>query len=101
MHIVLCNCPPNESLILARALVHERLAACVNVIPGVTSIYSWNGEICEDQEHTLLIKVSSAKCLALTARLAELHSYEVPEILVLDPNVQASAAGYMAWVKGV
>lgn len=101
MHLVLCNCPPAEALLLARVLVEERLAACVNVLPGVTSVYQWKGELCEDSEHTLLIKVSSEKRDALTARLAVLHSYDVPEILVLDPNIAASFDGYVAWVRSV
>jgi periplasmic divalent cation tolerance protein len=100
VHVILCNCPPGESESLARALVGEGLAACVNVIPGVTSYYLWKGELCAETEHTLLIKVSDAHRDALTERLAALHSYDVPEILVLDPDVAHCHPAYVAWVRG-
>ncbi len=99
MHLVLCNCSPADGPRLARALVEERLAACVNLIVGVTSVYRWEGAVHEDEETTLFIKVSAAKRDAMTARLIELHPYEVPEVLVLDPDVAASASAYVSWVR--
>ena len=99
MHLVLCNCAPADAPGIARSLVEERLAACVNILPGVTSVYVWEGAVQEETEATLLIKVSAARRDALTARLAELHPYDVPEILVLDPDVAASSQAYVAWVR--
>ena len=84
LRVVLCNCSPSESESLARALVDERLCACVNVIAGVTSVYRWEGEVCQEAEHTLLIKTTPEAFEALKARLVELHSYDVPEIVALD-----------------
>lgn len=84
LRVVLCNCSPSESESLARTLVEERLAACVNIIAGVTSVYRWEGEVCQDIEHTLIIKTSPQGFEALEARLVELHSYDVPEIIALD-----------------
>ena len=97
MHVVLCNCSPAESLSLARTLVTERLAACVNVISSVTSVYSWEGALQEEAEHTLLIKTTSARLDALMKRLKAIHSYDVPEILAL-PVVKADS-DYAKWVE--
>lgn len=84
LRIVVCNCSPKESEGLARALVEERLAACVNIIAGVRSIYRWEGAVCDEVEDTLLIKTSTARYEAMKARLQALHSYSVPEIIALD-----------------
>ncbi|MFP4597950.1 MAG: divalent-cation tolerance protein CutA [Persicimonas sp.] len=84
LRVVLSNCSPDESNTLARALIEERLAACVNVLPSVTSCYVWEGEYCEDEEHTLLIKTTEGRYPAMKERLEELHSYDVPEIIALD-----------------
>jgi len=99
MHVVLCNCSPAESSALARALVQEGLAACVNVIPGVASIHAWEGALQEDEEHTLLIKAPADRLKALRARIGELHSYTLPEILVLAVDVAASSPDYVGWVR--
>lgn len=99
MRVVLCNCSPEESLTLARALVAEGLAACVNVLPAVTSVYVWEGELCEDAEHTLIIKVAAERIQALARRIRVLHSYETPEIVVLGVDVAASDTDYVAWVR--
>jgi periplasmic divalent cation tolerance protein len=86
----------NEARTIARALVEERLAACVNIIPGLTSIYRWQGQICEDSELLLLIKTQAARVAALRARLVHLHSYEVPEVIALP--ITAGSAPYLAWL---
>lgn len=99
MRVVLCNCSPGESLTLARALVAEGVAACVNVLPGVTSIYVWDGSLCEDAEHTLIIKVAAERVEALSERIRALHTYDTPEIVVLGVDVDASDADYVAWVR--
>jgi len=85
-----------DAAALARTLVEERLAACVNVVPGMTSIYRWKDNVEQEREQQLLIKTTAGRVEALAARLRELHPYELPEFIVLD--VSASAA-YGAWVK--
>lgn len=81
---------------LATALVRERLAACVNVVPGVTSIYTWKGKLCRDRELLLVIKTRSDKGAALTRRVRELHPYSVPEVIQLP--VRAGSAPYLRWI---
>jgi len=81
---------------LARALVEERLVACAGILPGLTSVYRWDGVVEESREQQLVLKTSRARIGALEARLAELHPYEVPEFVVLDG--EASRA-YGAWVE--
>lgn len=67
-----------EALVLARAVVKERLAACANVINGVTSVYEWKGDLQEEGECILILKTTAAKVTKLTERLVELHSYDCP-----------------------
>jgi periplasmic divalent cation tolerance protein len=86
-----------EGSLIARALVEERLAACVNVIPGVRSIYRWEGGVQDDAEVVLIIKTQEDRCEALAARIKDLHPYDVPEVLVL-PAVGGSAP-YLGWVE--
>ena len=93
--IVLCNTPVDVAPGIARALVEERLAACVNLIPNVQSIYFWQDQVVEDAETTLLIKTTSACHATLLERLTGLHPYTVPELVTLEPT-HVSAA-YEAW----
>jgi periplasmic divalent cation tolerance protein len=81
---------------VARTLVEERLAACANLVPAVRSIYRWEGKLCDDSEVLAVVKTTSERAEALMARLAELHPYEVPEMLALP--VTAGSAPYLAWV---
>lgn len=81
---------------LARTLVEERLAACVNVLPPMSSTYRWKGTIEQDREQQLIIKTTAGRVAALEARLRELHPYEVPEFLVL--RVSGGSAAYLQWV---
>ena len=82
---------------IARALVGEGLAACVNLVPGVRSIYIWKGEICDDAEILCVMKTRSDRIDALRARLVALHPYEVPELVVLD--VRGGHEPYLQWVR--
>jgi periplasmic divalent cation tolerance protein len=96
--VVLVTCPRRRvGEKLARALVQERLAACVNVIPGVTSIYRWEGRICRDAEALLVIKTRRLRLAALVRRVKALHPYSVPEVIAL-PLVGGSAS-YLSWVR--
>ena len=81
---------------VGRVLVAERLAACVNLLPGVTSIYVWEGKEEENIETLALIKTRTALYSALEARLRELHPYGVPEIIAVD--VVAGSSAYLQWV---
>jgi periplasmic divalent cation tolerance protein len=88
---------PEEAARLGRTLVEERLAACATMIPGVQSIYRWQGKVESSTETLLLIKTGPEQLAALEARLHELHSYEVPEFLVLD--VDAASQPYLDWMQ--
>jgi periplasmic divalent cation tolerance protein len=81
---------------IAHALVKERLAACVNLVGGVRSIYRWQGEVETAEEVLLLIKTREEAVHALRGRVHELHSYDVPEFLVLA--VEQESEAYLAWI---
>jgi periplasmic divalent cation tolerance protein len=81
---------------LARTLVEERLAACVNVLPAMTSVYRWKGQVESDREQQIVIKTDAGRVQALEARLRELHPYELPEFLVVPAG--GGSAAYLAWV---
>ena len=82
---------------IARALVEEKLAACVTLRPEVTSIYSWEGKIAEESECLLLIKTRTPRLRALTERLTALHSYDVPEVIALP--IDAAYLPYQKWLE--
>jgi periplasmic divalent cation tolerance protein len=95
--LVLTTLPDRAAaLALARALVEARLAACVQLADGLTSIYRWEGRVEENAECQLVAKTTPALAAALAARIRELHPYQVPEVLTLDG--EASDA-YAAWVR--
>ena len=99
MKLVLSNIGPADALGLARALVDSGLAACVNLLPGVQSVYSWQGARCVDAETTLLIKVAAVNIASLTDKIRELHPYDTPEIIVLDVDLQHTDPRYLSWVR--
>jgi periplasmic divalent cation tolerance protein len=81
---------------MARAIVTERLAACVTVIGPVQSIYRWQGAVEQADERQLILKTVAPRVEALKARVAELHPYDVPELLVLP--IAGGGAAYLRWV---
>ena len=83
---------------VARTLVDERLAACVNLVPTVRSIYRWQGAISDDAEALAIIKTTADRYAALAARIAELHPYQVPEIVALP--LAEGHPPYLAWLAG-
>lgn len=92
-----CTCPDTASADrIARVLVAERLAACVNRLPGVQSTYRWQGAIEQADEVLLLIKTTADRLDALTARLRALHPYELPEFIAVE--VHAGLPAYLEWV---
>ena len=95
--VVLSTCgSEEEAKKVARELVEQRLAACVQIVPGLTSIYRWQGEITEDAEWLLVIKSRRDLMERLRTRLAFVHSYEVPEVVAL--TVVDSSPAYMRWL---
>jgi periplasmic divalent cation tolerance protein len=82
---------------IASALIEERLAACVNIGAPMTSVYRWQGRLTRDAERQLTIKTTAARVAALKTRLIELHSYELPEVIVI-PVVEGSDP-YLDWVR--
>lgn len=83
---------------IARTLLEERLAACVNIIPAVRSIYRWKGAIEDESESLLIIKSGEAVIERLKRRLREIHSYDIPELLVLP--VADGLEEYIKWATG-
>lgn len=97
LRVVLVTAPAEEvAEAIARALVDERLAACVNVVPGVRSVYRWEGSVEAAGEVLLVAKTRADRTTALAARVRELHPYELPEVLELP--VVGGAAAYLDWV---
>lgn len=95
--LVLCSCPDEAvALDIARILVKEGLAACVNRLAPVTSIYRWEGQLREESEQLLLIKTTPARYEALEMRLKALHPYEIPEIIAVP--VVTGSSQYLAWL---
>ncbi len=95
--VVLVTAPTREQAEhIAESIVQERLAACATVVPNSTSVYRWEGAVHKDQEALLLIKTRAALFPALAARVQQLHSYQVPEIIALD--VVAGAQNYLQWL---
>lgn len=99
VRLVLCNVPPGESEELAKALIERRLAACVNIVPGVKSVYRWEGKVCVDSESTLLIKTTVARMVDLTAAINELHSYSLPEVISVPLDQEMGELRYLDWVR--
>ena len=86
-----------EAKRLAGTLVKERLAACVNIVPGVTSVYSWKGKVEQGREVLLMIKSRTGLSRRLTARVRKLHSYDCPEVVTL--KITSGNPDYLRWVR--
>lgn len=82
---------------IARTLLEERLIACANLLPGVTSLYRWQGQVQRDGEVMMLLKTRRSRVEALGVRLAELHPYDVPELIAV--TLEAGLPSYLAWVR--
>lgn len=96
--VALVTCPDEATAVsIARALVEERLAACVNVGGPIRSIYRWRGTVEEADERLLVVKARADRLGALAERLAELHPYEVPELLAFP--VEKGFGPYLDWVR--
>jgi periplasmic divalent cation tolerance protein len=94
--LVFCTAPVEAAEKLASTLVEERLAACVNVVGGVVSVYRWKGAVERAGESLLVAKTSDASLSRLVARITAIHPYSTPEIVAIDPSQVNSE--YLAWV---
>lgn len=95
--IILCNCPDkNTAKKLAHLLVSKNLAACVNILPGITSIYSWEDQIESVQEHLLLIKSNKNNYQTIETTLFKHHPYEIPEIIAVP--IERGLPEYLDWI---
>jgi periplasmic divalent cation tolerance protein len=96
--IVMTTIGPDRADELARTLVEERLAACVNVQARMMSTFRWNGRVAVEPECQLLVKTTQTRLSELEARIRQLHSYELPEFIVVRPD--SASAEYLGWVRG-
>jgi periplasmic divalent cation tolerance protein len=98
IRLLYCTCPDADTAQgIARALVERRLAACVNVIPGLRSIYRWQGALHDDAECLLLVKTRDAQVGAVAEAIRGLHPYELPEVIAVP--VVAGLAPYLDWIR--
>lgn len=96
--VALSTAPDQETAAkIARALVEEKLAACVNIVPRVRSIYLWQDEVCDETEVLCVIKSNTSALDRLQQRLIELHPYDVPEFVTLE--VTAGNLPYLQWLS--
>lgn len=85
-----------QANLIARELVCRRHAACVNIVPGLRSVYRWQGKVCRDTEFMLIVKTQESEYAAVEGAIRELHSYELPEILGF--KVGKGEAGFLEWI---
>ena len=86
-----------EAKKIAHGLIKNKLAACTNIISGVTSMYFWQDEVCEDSEYVLFIKTQRNLFEKVRDFIVENHSYELPEVIMLP--IEAGLEGYLNWIK--
>lgn len=95
--VTLCTCPNKDTAEkIARLLVNSALAACVNILPNVTSIYSWQGQVESAEEHLLIIKSSQADYQAIETAIRSHHPYELPEIIAVP--IERGLPEYINWI---
>ncbi len=95
--VVLVTAPTAEKAAeIARVLVEERLAACGNVVPGIRSIYEWEGKVCDEAEALLVLKVPAARLREVSERVVALHPYDVPEVVAL--RIEGGNQRYIDWI---
>ena len=95
--VILCTVPdPDTAGTIASILVNEQLAACVNIVPGISSVYRWKGAVEQDKECLLLIKTDRGMWSALESRIQSLHPYELPEIIAVP--IATGQQDYLQWI---
>lgn len=96
--IVLVTAPNSkEANLIADALVSEQLAACVNIVPSIESIYRWEGEVKHDSEALMIVKTTNDRYAELERRVKELHSYSTPEVIAL--KIERGSEEYLSWLR--
>ena len=96
--VTFCTCPNKEAAEkIARLLVESKLAACVNILPNVLSIYSWNGKVESAEEHLLVIKSSAQRYQDIETAIRNHHPYELPEIIAVP--VELGLPEYINWIN--
>ncbi len=94
--VVLVTCPPDKAQGIADALVEERVAACVNVVPSLHSVYRWKGAVHHEDEALLLVKTTKDRFEALKQAVLKHHPYELPEVIAVP--VERGHTPYLEWV---
>lgn len=82
---------------ISKTLLEERLVACVNIVPNLTSLYHWEGKICEDKEYLMILKSRSGLFDEVKNQISELHPYSVPEVISLE--IKDGAKSYLEWLN--
>jgi len=99
MRVILCSCPENEAEHIAKTILMDKLAACVNIIPGVRSLYVWKDQLCDEKEAILLIKSRAHLMDRLINKINESHSYDTVEIISLE--IKEGDKKYLKWIEDV
>jgi periplasmic divalent cation tolerance protein len=95
--ITLCTCPDKDTAEkIAHLLVNDKLAACVNILPGITSVYRWHEQVESTQEHLLLIKANKSRYQAIETTIKKHHPYELPEIIAVP--IENGLPEYLHWI---
>jgi periplasmic divalent cation tolerance protein len=95
--ITLCTCPDKDTAEkIAHLLVNDKLAACVNILPGITSVYRWHEQVESAQEHLLLIKANKSRYQAIETTIKKHHPYELPEIIAVP--IENGLPEYLHWI---
>ncbi len=99
MHqLIFCTCPDQKSAEdIAGHLINQKMAACVNIVPSITSMYEWQGKVETSQEHLLLIKSHTDKYEALASLIKSHHPYELPEIIAVP--IERGLPEYLQWIN--
>ncbi len=99
MRLIFATCPPGPAEPILKELLDEHLVGCGNLIPGVVSLYWWEDKIERDEEVVMLMETTTERVRQATERLRELHPYDVPKIIVIDPETVNE--DYVAWLREV
>lgn len=94
--VALVTCPTQQARVIADRLVTDRLAACVNIVPAVQSVYRWEGEINHDEEALLVVKTTADRVAQIDRLLVEIHPYEMFELIALP--IEDGAGSYLDWI---
>lgn len=98
--VLLCTCPDqNSARLIANTLLTKKLAACINMIPNITSIYEWEGKIVEETEIQLLIKTQAKLFNTINDEIIRIHPYDTPEVIAID--ITQGNPDYMHWLNKV